>query len=71
MAHGQNKLDDLKQRILAQAQSVSPDDYAFTRTIRTDQTSNGKRRRRLRSKMILKPQLKHGHSPPLMWTAFG
>ena len=50
MAHGQNKPDDLKQRILAQAQSISPDDYAFTRTIRTDQTSNGKRRRRLRSK---------------------
>jgi hypothetical protein len=42
MAHGQNKLDDLKQRILAQAQSVSPDDYAFTRTVRSQQTSNGK-----------------------------
>jgi hypothetical protein len=42
MAHGQNKPDDLKQRILAQAQSVSADDYAFTRTIRTEQTSNGK-----------------------------
>jgi hypothetical protein len=38
----QNKSDELKQRILAQAQSVSPDDYAFTRTIRTDQRSNGK-----------------------------
>jgi hypothetical protein len=42
MAHGQNKPDDLKQRILAQAQSVRLDDYAFTRTIRTEQTSNGK-----------------------------
>ena len=42
MAHGQNKPDDLKQRILAQAQSVGADDYAFTRTIRTEQTSNGK-----------------------------
>jgi hypothetical protein len=42
-AFAQNKKsDELKQRILAQAQSVSPDDYAFTRTIRTDQTSNGK-----------------------------
>ncbi len=36
----QNK-DELKQRILAQAQSVSPDDYAFTRTIRSEQTSGG------------------------------
>jgi hypothetical protein len=42
MAHGQNKPDDLKQRILAQAQSISPDDYAFTRTIRSEGTSNGK-----------------------------
>ena len=42
VAQGQNKPDDLKQRLLAQAQSVGADDYAFTRTIRTDQTSNGK-----------------------------
>jgi hypothetical protein len=42
MAHGQNRPDDLKQRILAQAQSASADDYAFTRTIRSEQTSNGK-----------------------------
>jgi hypothetical protein len=42
MAHGQNKPDDLKPRILAQAQGLSPDDFAFTRTIRTDQMSNGK-----------------------------
>jgi hypothetical protein len=42
IAHGQNKPDDLKQRILAQAQSLGPDDYAFTRTVKTDQTSNGK-----------------------------
>ena len=34
--------DELKQRILTQAQSISPDDYAFTRTVRTEQTSNGK-----------------------------
>lgn len=36
MAHGQNKPDDVKQRILAQAQSVGADDYAFTRTIRSE-----------------------------------
>jgi len=38
----QHNPDELKQRVLAQAQSVSPDDYAFTRTVRTEQTSNGK-----------------------------
>ena len=38
----QQKPDELKQRVLAQAQSISPDDYAFTRTIRSEQTSNGK-----------------------------
>lgn len=38
----QNNQDELKQRVLAQAQGVSPDDFAFTRTIRTEQTSNGK-----------------------------
>jgi hypothetical protein len=42
MAHGQNKPDDLKQQILAQAQSISPDSYAFTRTVKSEQTSNGK-----------------------------
>ena len=34
--------DALKQRVLSQAQSVRPDDYAFTRTVRTEQTSGGK-----------------------------
>jgi hypothetical protein len=38
----QRSQDELMQRVLAQAQSVSPDDYAFTRTVRTQQTSNGK-----------------------------
>ena len=38
----QQKPDELKQRVLAQAQGLSPDDYAFTRTIRSEQTSNGK-----------------------------
>jgi hypothetical protein len=41
-ALAQNKPDELKQRILAQAQSIGPDDYAFTRTIKSDSTSNGK-----------------------------
>jgi hypothetical protein len=40
--HAQNKPDDLKQRILTQAQSLGPDDYAFTRTVKSEQTSNGK-----------------------------
>ena len=42
MAHGQNKPEDLKQQILAQAQKVGPDDYSFTRTAKSEQTSNGK-----------------------------
>ena len=41
-APAQHNQDELKQRVLAQAQSVSPDDYAFTRTVRSEQTSNGK-----------------------------
>jgi hypothetical protein len=34
--------DELKQRVLAQAQSMSPDDFAFTRTSHGEQISNGK-----------------------------
>jgi hypothetical protein len=41
-AVAQNKPDELKQRILYQAQSIGADDYAFTRTIKSDGTSNGK-----------------------------
>lgn len=41
-AFAQSTPDELKQRIFAQAQSMSPDDYAFTRTTRTEQTSGGK-----------------------------
>ena len=41
-ALAQHNQDELKQRILVQAQSVSADDYAFTRTVRSEQTSNGK-----------------------------
>ncbi len=40
-AFAQSENDALKQRILAHAQSMSADDYAFTRTSRTDQTSGG------------------------------
>ena len=38
----QQNNDELKQRILTQAQSLSADDYAFTRTIRSETISNGK-----------------------------
>jgi len=38
----QHNQDEVKQRLLAQAQSMSADDYAFTRTSRGEQTSNGK-----------------------------
>lgn len=41
-ALAQNKPDELKQRILSQAQSIGADDYAFTWTIKSDGTSNGK-----------------------------
>ncbi len=41
-ARAQQKQDELKQRILAQAQNVGPNDYAFSRTSRSEQTSNGK-----------------------------
>jgi hypothetical protein len=42
LAVADNKSDEVKQRIVAQAQSAGPDDYAFTRTVRTESTSNGK-----------------------------
>jgi hypothetical protein len=42
ISHAEDKSDELKRRILAQAQSSGPDDYGFTRTSRTEQTSNGK-----------------------------
>ena len=38
----QQNNDPLKQRVLAQAQSLNPDDYAFTRTIRSETESKGK-----------------------------
>ena len=44
---GQQNPDDLKQRILAQAQSMSGDDYAFTRTIRSETNSKGKTEKKL------------------------
>jgi hypothetical protein len=45
---GEASPDELKQRILAQTQSIGPDDYAFTRTIRSDGTSNGKAEKKVR-----------------------
>ena len=39
----QKNPDDLKQRIHAQAKSLSADDYAFTRTIRSEQDSGAKK----------------------------
>lgn len=41
-SHAQDKADQVKQRILTQAQSLGPDDYAFTRTVKSEQTSNGR-----------------------------
>jgi hypothetical protein len=38
----QQNQNELKQRVLAQAQSVGADDYAFTRTIRSEPTAAGK-----------------------------
>jgi hypothetical protein len=42
-APAQQNQNDLKQRVLAQAQSVGADDYAFTRTVRSEPTANGRR----------------------------
>jgi hypothetical protein len=47
ISHAEDKPDELKQRILAQAQSSGPDDFAFTRTSRTEQTSKGKTETRI------------------------
>ena len=41
-AFAQQNAGALKQRILTHAQSLSPDDYAFTRTIRSETTSDGR-----------------------------
>jgi len=41
-ALGEHNQDELKQRILAQAQSLGAGDYSFTRTVKSEQTSNGK-----------------------------
>ena len=41
-AFAQQNEGDLKQRILSQAKSVGADDYAFTRTIRSEPTAKGK-----------------------------
>ncbi len=41
-ARAQNKADELKKEILTQAQNVGADDYAFTRTTHSEQTSGEK-----------------------------
>lgn len=46
-AIAQQNSDTLKQRLLTQAQSLSADDYAFTRTVHTEQTSNGKTQKKV------------------------
>jgi hypothetical protein len=38
----ESKPDELKQRVLTQAQSMSADDYAFTRTVKSEQISKDK-----------------------------
>lgn len=43
VAFAQHSGPDLKQRILSQAQSISADDYAFTRTVRSEPVANGRR----------------------------
>src|ERR1041385_2499387 len=40
--HAQDKTNEVKQRILSQAQGLGADDYAFTRTVKSETTSNGK-----------------------------
>lgn len=42
IAVAESKPEEAKQRILAQAQALGPDDYAFTRTVKSETTSNGK-----------------------------
>lgn len=42
-ALAQKNPDDLKQRIHAQAKSLNADDYAFTRTIRSEENSGAKK----------------------------
>jgi len=45
---GETSSDELKQRLLAQTQSIGADDYAFTRTIHSDGVSNGKPEKKVR-----------------------
>jgi hypothetical protein len=46
-AVAQQNIDELKQRVLAQAQSLSPDDYAFTRTVRSETTLGRKTQKKV------------------------
>jgi hypothetical protein len=42
-----NNADALKERIIAHARTVSPEDYAYTRTIRTESTEGDKKEERV------------------------
>ena len=46
-ALSQPRPDELKQRVLAQAHGITPNDYAFTRSVSIEQTFNGKTERRV------------------------
>ena len=59
----QQNHDELKQRVLAQAQSLSPDDYAFTRKIRSETTSSGKT-----EKKVTIEKFDPTKSPDARWT---
>jgi len=59
----QQNQDEIKKRILAQAQSMSPDNYAFTRTVRTEQTSGGKT-----EKKVMVEKFDSTKSPEACWT---
>lgn len=59
----QQNAEELKQRVLAQAQSISPDDYAFTRTVRSETTSNGKT-----EKKVLIEKFDPTKPPDARWT---
>lgn len=63
LASAQNKADELKQRVLVQAQSCSADDYAFTRTTRSEEISNGKK-----AKHITVEKFDPGKAADARWT---
>ena len=42
-----NNADALKERIIAHARTVTPEDYAYTRTIRSESTEGNKKEERV------------------------